>query len=351
MLKRKELLTTAALALVMLMTACGGQKEDVPDDSANGSINEISLNDNNKEDPDDEENDELQKPDEAKRINVKAAVVGDCTGIGFAPIMGWGEKDKNHEKYELSVKATADEAAAELESGAADVAILPLDKAVRMYNDGKDIVLLATNTYNNIYIADLSSIGTEKSALAGQTVVYVNDGSLTASVAEKILEKAGAQAQSAESGDSLQAALESSSVKLAVTSEPYITRAKMQNDNIELGPDVKELWADVDGSEIISSVLVARGSFVKDNADSMIYIMDDFRQSVNTVIYGVTKTLEYSSKFNIVADKSEAISSMKNCNFTFTEGEDMKRAVQSFLGANSAVFGDKLPDDGFYYIG
>ena len=349
MLRRKIL--PALLAIAMLAAACGKNKPEpevqAPEESS--SINEIVLSDENKEDPDDNEDDTLQKPDEAARINVKAAVTGDCTGIGFAPIMGWGEKDKNHEKYELTVKPTVEETAAVLESGEADVAILPLDTAVKMYNKDGNVVLLATNTYNNIYIADLTGEVREKADLNGKTVTFADDGSLSASVAKKVLEKAGALTASVGDSEALQAGLANSSIQIAISPEPYITRAKLKHDSIELGPDVGELWSDVDGSDIVSSVLVARKDFVESNGDSMIYILDDFRQSVNTVIYGVTKTLDYSSRFNIVPDKSEAISSMKNCNFTFTEGEDMQQAVEAFLNANGDAV-SAMPGADFYYI-
>ena len=349
MLKRKIL--PALLAVALFSTACGKNTPEpevkAPEESS--SVNEIVLSDENKENPDGNEDDTLQKPDEAARINVKAAVIGDCTGIGFAPIMGWGEKDKNHEKYELTVKPTAEETAAVLESGEADVAILPLDTAVKLYNKNGKVVLLATNTYNNIYIADLSGEIDEKSKLEGKTVTFADDGSLSASVAKKVLEKAGASTSSVADNEALQAGLADASIQLAIAPEPYITRAKFQNDDIELGPDVAQLWSDVDSCDIISSVLVARKDFVENNKDSMIYILDDFKQSVNTVIYGVSKTLDYSSRFNIVPDKSEAISSMKNCNFTFTEGEDMRQAVEAFLNANSDA-GLSVPDSDFYYI-
>ena len=164
-----------------------------------------------------------------------------------------------------------------------------------------------------------------------------------------MLEKSGASTASVADNEALQAGLANASIQLAIAPEPYITRAKFQNNDIELGPDVAQLWSEVDGCDIVSSVLVARKDFVENNKDSMIYILDDFKQSVNTVIYGVSKTLEYSSKFNIVPDKSEAISSMKNCNFTFSEGSDMQQAVEAFLNANSDAV-SSMPGSDFYYI-
>ncbi|MBQ9519373.1 MAG: hypothetical protein IJR59_05720 [Firmicutes bacterium] len=348
MLRKRFLISAAMVSIAVMFTACGKQE---PQQQQGSSENEIVLSNDNKEDPDDEESDVLEKPDEASRINVKAVVVGDCTGIGFAPIMGWGEKDKNHEKYELAVKDNAEEAAAALESGEADVAILPLDTAVRRYNDKKDIVMLATNTYNNLYITDLSGEITEKSMLSGKTVAYADDGSLTASAAKLMLESCGAVLQPLESNEAIKAGVIDGSIQLSLMPEPYVTLAKFENDDVQLGPDLTEVWKDVDdGSEIISSVLVARKSFAEENKDSMVYILDDFRQSVNTVIYGITKTLEYSAKFNIVADKSLAVSTMRNCGYTFTEGVDMWDAVDKFIRQNSDAFEGNIPDKDFYYV-
>ena len=348
MLRKRFLISAAVISIAVMFSACGKQE---PQDQQGSSDNEIVLSNDNKEDPDDEESDVLEKPDEASRINVKAVVVGDCTGIGFAPIMGWGEKDKNHEKYELTVKETPEEAAAELESGNADVAILPLDTAVRLYNEKKDIVMLATNTFNNIHIADLSGEVTKKSELSGKTVAYADDGSLTASAAKQMLEKCGAAASAMDSNESIEKKLADGSIQLAIVPEPYITIAKFDNDDIQLGPDVTDLWSDVDAnSEIISSVLVARKDFVENNKDSMIYILDDFRQSVNTVIYGITKTLDYAANFNIMTDKSLAVSTMRNCGYNFTEGVEMWTTAENFISANSDVFDGQLPDKDFYYV-
>ena len=347
MLKRRFLISAAVLSAAILFSACGKQE---PQEQPGLSENEIVLSNDNKEDPDDE-NDVLEKPDAASRITVKAVVVGDCTGIGFAPIMGWGEKDKNHEIYELSVKENAKAAAEELESGNADVAILPLDTAVRLYNEKKDIVMLATNTYNNMYITDLSGEINKKSMLSGKTVVYAEDGSLTASAARLMLEKCGAQAQPAESNEKIKTDIASGSVQLALMPEPYVTLAKFDNDDVQLGPDVTDMWNDVDeNSKIISSVLVARKDFVENNEGSMIYILDDFKQSVNTVIYGITKTLDYSAQFNIMTDKSLAVSTMRNCGYEFTEGADMRIVAENFISVNADVFEGNLPDKDFYYI-
>ena len=351
MLKEKRLII-AVLVLAALMTACS--KNNAGEEGSSGSSNEIVLSNDNKEEPnidedeEDEEEDVLEKPDEELRIDVKAAVVGDCTGIGFAPIMGWGEKDKNHEKYTLTVAKTADEVCELVKNGEADVAILPLDKAIELYRADKSVEVLATNTYNNIYIADTTDSRKTKADLAGQAVYVADDGSLLVNVAKTVITSSGAQVQTMADNEEIRKALSEGTVNLAAVAEPYITLAKMKNDDIEMGPDVSEIWKEDHVSDIISSVLVARRDFVEENKDSVIYIIDDFKQSVNTVIHGVTKTLEWTTSFKIVEDKGLAISTMKNCNYNFTEGMEMRAAVESFLEDNKDFIGE-LPEDDFYY--
>ncbi len=341
-----------AMMCALMLSACDmGENDNVQQ----GSDVEVVLKDENQEEPDtdedddEEEDDVLQKPAEELRIDVRAVVVGDCTGIGMAPIMGWGEKDKNHEKYTLTVKTTADEAAQELRGGNADIAILPLTKAIEMYSENKDVVVLATNTFNNIYIATLDSNITEKSNLSGQTIAYCSDNSLTAGVAQKIIASCGATAQAVDSNETIRAGLVDGSIQLAVVPEPYITLAKMDNDNVEMGPDVAAIWSESNECDIISSVLVARSDFIDRNRDSIEYIVDDFRQSVNTVIHGVPKTLDWSAEFNIVTDKSLAVSSMKNCNYTFMSGGEMRGAIKKFLRTNKDVISEDMTDNGFYF--
>ncbi|MBQ9604818.1 MAG: hypothetical protein IJR45_05320 [Firmicutes bacterium] len=350
---RKKRLIVAMLALCALMSACS--KSNSGNEQPSGSDNEIVLSDENKEEPvideddeDDDEDDMLEKPAEELRIDIKAAVVGDCTGIGFAPIMGWGEKDKNHEKYTLTVAKTADEVCDLIRNGEADIAIVPLDKALELYRTDKSVELLATNTYNNIYIADVTDSRKTKADLAGQAVYVADDGSLAANVAKSVIKNSAATVQTMPANEDIKKALAEGSINLAAVSEPYLTLAKMENDNIEMGPDVSEIWKEDHVSDIISSVLVARRDFVDANKDSIIYIIDDFKQSVNTVIHGVTKTLEWTSSFKIVENKSLAISTMKNCNYNFTDGMEMRAAVESFLDENSDFIGE-LPEDDFYY--
>lgn len=348
---RRKCLIFAVLALALMLTAC-----DIGKQAQQGSDTEVVLSDENKKDPgaeeddDDDDDDTLEKPAEELRIDVKAAVVGDCTGIGFAPIMGWGEKDKNHEKYSLSVAQTADEAAQMLKDGSADIAILPLSTAVDVYNTDRNIAVLATNTFNNMYFATLDDTITEKVNLSGMNVSYSDDQSLTSAAAKKLITASGATPVPVESNEAIQAGLIDGSIQLAVVPEPYITLAKMSNDDVEMGPDVTEIWADISDSDIISSVLVAKRSFADENAASMGYIIDDFRQSVNTVIHGVPKTLEWSSEFNIVPDKSLAVSTMKNCNYNFTSGSEMRAAIKKFLKANADAVPEDMTDDGFYFV-
>lgn len=349
---------TFILAFIALTTACG--KPQSPKQNTGSHKSEIVLDSDNKEEPgetdtdtteeDDEEEERIEKPAEDKRIEVKAVVLNNCTGIGFAPVMGWNAKDKSNEKYTLEVVENGDKIAEKLKDGSADVALMPLTDAVKLYNSDKNIVILATNTYNNMYIADTTGKLTNKTDLNGAEIAYADDGSLTSCVAKKIIENCKAQGKPYASNEEIQAGLIDGSIVSAIVPEPYITLAKMSNDAVEMGPEIPELWSAVDKSEIISSVFVARREFVQNNADSIPYIMDDFSQSVNTVKNAVTKTLEWSEEANIVPDRSLAVSTMKNCDFRCNTGSEMRLATDNFLFANKDMFSEEVPDYGLYYV-
>ena len=255
--------------------------------------------------------------------------------------------------------------------GSADMAIMPINAAAKMYNDGEDIVMLSVNTHGNLYIVgDGTTIAL--SDLVGKRLGVIGMGNIPDQVLRMLLDGTGIEYEISDTavagkvalryaadGGKLLPLLGAGEVDYALLAEPAATTAVNKlKKSIVL--DMQAAWKNEFGFEYPQACLVARGEFVDDNKAYVDKFLDDLKARDDYAVREPEKAFEAIKSH--MADGTQTSLTVLNagiaerCNIRTDFADDAKIncnqyfalliKLQSGTGATAL---EKIPDDGFYY--
>lgn len=264
--------------------------------------------------------------------------------------------------------------AARVSTGAADLAIMPVNAAAKLYNKGTDIVMLTVNTHGNLYIVgDGDEI--ELSGLVGKRLGVIGIGNVPDQVLRMLLDKAGIEFEISESavagkvalryaadGSELMPLLKAGKVDYALLAEPAVTTATAPDGNLKKSVvlDVQQEWFDRFEFEYPQACLVVRGEFLDDDKAYVDAFLEKLVASDGWAESNTDKTLE-TIKAHMESGTQSTLTTfnattVENCNIRTDKADTVKRECDEYFGlltkletgAGSFAL-DKAPDAEFYY--
>ena len=138
-MKRFIALFLSALMLLFVFSACGNDAEEVSTPEAESKVVDNSV--------------EESKTD--LKTVIRIAGMKGPTSIGLVGVMENNGQDPNGNEYEFTLAGAADEITPKLIKGDLDIAAVPTNLAVTLYNktNGK-IKILALNTLSVLYVLE-----------------------------------------------------------------------------------------------------------------------------------------------------------------------------------------------------
>ena len=265
----------------------------------------------------------------------------------------------------------ADEIAAHVSSGKADMAIMPVNAAAKLYNKGVDIVMLSVNTHGNLYIVGNSPID-GFSDLVGSRLGVIGQGNVPdltlrmllndAQVAYEVSENAVTDKialRYAGSGVELLPMLGAGHVDLALLGEPAATNA-IKKFNKTMAADIQEMWEGAFESSYPQACLVAKGSLIDDRRD--------FVEAFLTALENTDGWAESNPDKAVAAVKANVASGIQSelgaltsdivrrCNIRTVSADDSRDDCTAYFTlltklqiTDTLTALDKVPDAEFYY--
>ena len=139
--------------------------------------------------------------------------------------------------------------------------------------------------------------------------------------------------------------------------QPFVTAACAQNEALSIVLDMNEQWAAVqgeNGSSLVTGVTVVRNEFLKENEKAVKNFLAEHEESTKNINEDVEHAAALAVGAGIIAKEPIAKKAIPNCNITYIDGEEMKRALSGYLNVlfeqDAASVGGALPADDFYYI-
>ena len=295
---------------------------------------------------------------EPETINVYT--LNGTTGFGMAKMMN---DHAENEAYSFSVLTDASLITGALTSGDADIAALPTNAAANLYNKSNgDIQILAINTLGCLYL--INGTGTPITSLEQLNGMTVHTPTQNPSFIFKYIcqkNNINVEIVSEKAPADLSADVASGAVKLAVLPEPIATatiaQAK-QKHNITLTNDLDltEEWDKIESKgSLVQGCIVARKEFVEKYPKAVEAFLEEYQASIAYLNEHVAEASQMIVDAGIFANATVAQKAIPNCNVAYLDGEDMKKAMETYLGVLNTVapqsIGNALPDDNFYYLG
>ena len=303
---------------------------------------------------------------------LKIAYLNGPTGMGMAKLISDNGGKAGNEKYSFEA-TTAELVGPGVVSGTFDIACMPTNTAAQLYNQGGDIVILAVNCLNSIYVVtDKNTTITNFADLEGKTI-YTCKGGTPAPILNTLLEAYGINAtvsyefngQIIAKPENLSAVLTAAdgAPAIVVAPEPIITSASLalkkdetNNNEYSVDIDLGSVWKEKFATDITMGCIVANKKVVEENKAAVNAFLEEYAKSIKFV--GDSANIETSAQYivdaGIMAATPAAKTALSNLNkggyIAYLDGDDMRVALEKVYNAfGMNLIGGKLPDDRFYY--
>ncbi len=292
-----------------------------------------------------------------REVKTKIAVPDDVTGMSI-------EKLASDRSYAYEVKNYSDtkEISALIKNGEADIAILPVTDAAKLYKEtGGGIQILAVSNMAYLYGLCLGEEITKYTQLKGKTIYATGEGTANEQFLRYILLKNDLDPEKdvtldfSLSADELTQSAIDGKIEICVLPEPYAIKAQNENEKLLRFFDFAKTWDSINKSFPVQSVVVARTEYIKANPDIISEFIGFFEISLNYIYANLDMSSVMLFQKGYFESAEHAKSALVFCNILFLEGEEMKTAVKTaFEEFNKIIpdaIGSQIPDDGIYYMG
>ncbi|MDE6618690.1 MAG: ABC transporter substrate-binding protein [Clostridiales bacterium] len=318
--------TAMSCALVLPLTACGGD-----DDKATIHV---------------------YMPDGAPAISLAALMDSGYSGFDFTVV-------------------PSEEIAGVVSARTADMAIMPIDAAAKLYNSGTDIVMLSVNTHGNLYMVGnqediaLADLKGKKLGVIGQGSVPDNvlrmllkDADIDSEISENEVE--GKVALTYNAAPTLIPMFKQGKLDYILLGEPAVTNAVNATGG-KIAMDMQAQWQAAFDGKFPQACLVAKSSLVNDRKSDV----DKFLAAVKNAdgwaelnpekaLKAVSDNMKKGNQTTLQALNADIV---KRCNISAVSASDSKTECNAYFeklheltayGLGTPVLA-KVPDDKFYY--
>ncbi len=320
MTKRIIALLTAIL-MTLTFTACGenGGKEQTTDDPSTTTY--------------------------IRETKTVVAAVNDVTGIGVSKLA----KDRDY-AYTVNYYDDVQQVMDDIKNGKADIASIPLSKAVELSTSGTGIKILAVNNLASMYVVTKGVEIKNFSDLKNHTVYTLENDYETQLFTEITLKDNGVDYESLDiqkmnSVEELADAIEGKDKYVLMLAG--IDAAKLPVDEErKTSLDFTGKWIEQKKSLPVHSVVIARNDYIEANPDIINEFMMFNEVSVNFIINNFESGAIFLQDSGFFADAEASMAYLTNySSLNYCEKEDMKRVVNETLGFCG---GDAAPDEYLY---
>lgn len=277
--------------------------------------------------------------------------------------------DSGYNGFDFTV-VPSEEIAGVVSARTADMAIMPIDAAAKLYNSGVDIVMLSVNTHGNLYMVGnqediaLADLKGKKLGVIGQGSVPDNvlrmllkDANIDSEISEN--EVAGKVALTYNAATALIPLFKQGKLDYILLGEPAVTNAVNATGG-KIAMDMQAQWEQAFDGQFPQACLVAKGSLVKDRNSDVGNFLGAVKKSDGWAELNPEKALkaveDNMKKGNQTTLKALNANIVKRCNIATVFASDSKTECNAYFeklhdltayGIGGPVLA-KVPDDKFY---
>ncbi|MDL2302225.1 ABC transporter substrate-binding protein [Lachnospiraceae bacterium OttesenSCG-928-D06] len=265
--------------------------------------------------------------------------------------------------YSFQMATTVDEILPLMMKEELDIALLPANVAAILYDKMEGgITVTHINTLGVLYMVSEDDSIKQVEDLRGKTIYLTGKGTTPDYVLRYILSENGLE----ETEYTLEYKSEATEVAAILLEEedaigllpqPFVTAACVQNPSLHIVMDLNEQWdlrKGSEGSSMVTGVTVVRTAFLEENEEAVRSFMEQHKNSSQAINTDVEKGAKRCVEEGIIANEVIAEKAIPECNITYIDGMEMKKALSNYLKVigeqNIESIGGSIPKDDFYYI-
>lgn len=299
---------------------------------------------------------------------VKVYMPDGAPAIALAAMMDGGYADT-----EFTV-VTASTIGGYVVSGDADLAIMPINAAAKLYNDGVGITMLTVNTHGNMYLVGTNDGAVELAELAGKRIGSIGQGQVPDLTLRMMLDEIGVEFTVSDAavdgkaairypadGEALPQLLKQGKIDYAFMPEPAVTTA-CNALGLKIVSDAQAKWTELFGGEYPQACLVAKNELVETRRDCIDGFIAALKKTeIDKWAENNPAAAVEAVKKHFVAGSSSTLAALSEdvitrCNIKTVDAADARETCERYFaklvemrtGLGTTVIAE-APDDGFYY--
>lgn len=306
--------------------------------------------------------DEIKEP-----LVVRASILNGPTSIPAAYMMDKLERQKRErpeefDQLQITFEKFADPQALlpKLLKKEIDVAFLPVNVAAKVYNSSNKAIVCAAITGNtNLVLITKDKNINDISDLSGKTVYVAGQGATPEYMFRFILNQNNLSNVTLDYSippANLPAQIISDKIEYAVVPEPFATIALLKSNAVVCALDLQKEYSRITGPGRVVpfTVIVARKDYAKDHADALNAYLSMLEESLNWTVENPQQAAKFCEKYGIGLSVPVVTNAIPKSNYVYVSGSEAKNEVEElmriFYELDKASIGNKLPDEGFFYI-
>ncbi|WP_218076096.1 ABC transporter substrate-binding protein [Desulfuribacillus stibiiarsenatis] len=297
---------------------------------------------------------------EDKQI-LRIATLKGPTGMGMVQLIENNLHGKTQLHYDITLYDSPDAMIGKIVNGEVDIAAVPSNVALLLYNRTNGAVQLAgVNTLGVLYVLENGQKIQTVEDLKGNQIGISGKGATPDFITRYILEQNGIKPDEdvqlefkLEHAD-LATAMAAGDVKIAVLPQPHVTTAIAKNPQIRVALDLNQQWSSSTGGNILPmGSIVVQKSIAQSNPELIHTFLEEYNQSVTFVNEQMDLAAEWMEKHNILPKKEIARKAIPDSNIVLMKAVDAKPYLehyyQTLFDYEPKSVGGKLADEGFYF--
>lgn len=291
---------------------------------------------------------------------IRVAALKGPTGMGMVGLMEADERGETASDYTFLIMDSPDDLVGKIVSGDVDVAAIPTNLALVLYNKTQGALqLAAVNTLGVLSVLENGDSIETVADLKGKTIYTSGKGATPDYILHFLLKENGLEEGDVTINYSLQHAelatsMAAGDVAVGLLPQPHVTTAMMKNNNLRIALDITQEWSKVSNNNKLGmGAIVVRKDFVEKNKNSFDGFLQEYEKSVRFVNEQVDDAAKLITKYQILPGEAIAKKAIPKSNIVFIEAREAKPFLQEFyeilFEANPKSVGGKLADDEFYY--
>jgi len=295
-------------------------------------------------------------PAKKNEETIKILYLSGPTGLGLGAILS-GKIQNISLSYSPNMYNSPSDITAEIMAGRFDIACLPVNLAVNLYNKGIDLKIGAINTLGVLYILENGEMIEDLSSLEGKTILTAERGSMPEYILQYILDEnnISAKIEFLSSFDEVATEVINNQGTIVMLPEPKATATIIKSGGtVRSAISLTDEWNKINPTTLAQGCIIFSQNFIESGKAET--FLSDYKASIEFMSNpdNIDLASEYAVNANILPSLAIAKSSIPKSNIIYIDGNEMKDILNGVYGilniANPDSIGGKLPDNNIYYI-